>query len=237
MDAQIYSLEGKKAGTITLPESIFGVRWNADLVKQVVDSLLLSARKNVAHTKNRGEVRGGGKKPWKQKGTGRARHGSTRSPIWRHGGVTHGPRNEKNFERKVSKKMRAKALYTILSKKFKEGEVLFIDSLSLPEAKTRVAISTLGTLSSVRGFENIFSKKRNATAIALAEKSKPVERAFGNLGNVEVIEARNLNPLTLLQYKYLILENPDVSIKSLPKLAKARTTSSSPRMKKLAPRT
>src|SRR3954465_13891851 len=126
MQTEIYNVEGKKAGNITLPENVFGLRWNADLVKQVVDSLLSSQRKNVAHTKNRGEVRGGGKKPWQQKGTGRARHGSSRSPIWVGGGITHGPRNDKNYERLVSKKMKTKALHTLLSRKWKDGEVLFV---------------------------------------------------------------------------------------------------------------
>lgn len=223
METVIYNSEGKKVGTTTLPESIFAVRWNADLVKQVSDSLLSGKRKNVAHTKSRAEVSGGGKKPWKQKGTGRARHGSTRSPIWVGGGVAHGPRADKNYDRKVSKKMRAKALYTILSRKFKEGEVLFVDSLSLPEAKTRVAISTLGALSSVKGFERIFSKKNNAIAIALGSKNREIERAFSNLSNVEVMEARNLDPLTLLQYKYLLVENPDVSLKVLPKIKNAKS--------------
>lgn len=223
METPVYNTEGKKTGTITLPENIFAVRWNADLVKQVSDSLLSAKRKNVAHTKSRAEVSGGGKKPWKQKGTGRARHGSTRSPIWVGGGVAHGPRADKNYDRKVSKKMRAKALYTILSRKFKEGEVLFVDSLSLPEAKTRVAISTLGALSSVKGFERIFSKKNNAIAIALGSKNREIERAFSNLSNVEVMEARNLDPLTLLQYKYLLVENPDVSLKVLPKIKNAKS--------------
>lgn len=208
MDATIYSIDGEKSGTVSLPENIFSVRWNADLVKQVADSLFSAKRKNVAHTKNRGEVRGGGKKPWQQKGTGRARHGSIRSPIWVGGGVTGGPRNEKNFERKVSKKMRAKALYTILSQKLRDGEVLFVDSLSLPKPKTKEAIKVLNSLSNIKGFENIFSKRNNATVIALSNKNKETERAFDNLGNIEVIEARNLNPLTLLEYKYLIIENP-----------------------------
>jgi len=208
MDAQVYSIDGKKSGIVSLPESIFGVRWNADLVKQVADSLFSAKRKNVAHTKGRGEVRGGGRKPWKQKGTGRARHGSIRSPIWVGGGVTGGPTKEKNFDRKVSKKTRLKALYTILSRKLHDGEILFVDSIKLPEPKTKVAVNTLQSLSKVKGFEYIFSKKNNATVIAMSLKDKETERAFDNLGNIEVIEARNLNPLLLLEYKYLIIENP-----------------------------
>lgn len=208
MDATVYSMDGKKSGTVSLPGHIFGVPWNADLVKQVADSLLSTKRKNVAHTKDRSEVRGGGKKPWQQKGTGRARHGSIRSPLWVGGGVTGGPRNEKNFERKVSKKMKAKALYTILSRKLRDGEVLFVDRVSLLEPKTKVAVSALQSLSNIKGFESIFSKKNNATIVALSGKHKEIERAFDNLGNIEVLEARNLNPLVLLEYKYLIIENP-----------------------------
>ena len=222
MNTEIYSIEGKKVGEISLPKEVFGLKSNNDLVKQVADSLLSSKRKPVAHTKTRGEVRGGGKKPWKQKGTGRARHGSTRSPIWVGGGVTGGPRNDKNFERKVSKKMRIKALYTILSEKFKDGEILFVDSVSLKEPKTKVAISSLNSLSAVKGFEKIFAKKKNATAIALGTKNKETERAFSNLGNIEVIESRNIDPLTLLKYKYLVIENPEVSLKNLPGMSKAK---------------
>jgi len=218
MEREVYSLEGKKAGNITLPENVFGVEWNADLVKQVADSMASSARKNIAHTKNRGDVSGGGKKPWQQKGTGRARHGSTRSPIWVGGGVAHGPRNDKNFLRIVSKKMKTKALYTILSRKLKEGEVLFIDSAALSENKTKLAIGALKTLSKVEGFGYIFSKRKNATVIALAEKNKALERAFSNLGNIEVVETRNLNPLILLKYKHLVIENPDKALKALPSM-------------------
>lgn len=216
MEANIYSIDGKKAGSVKLPESVFGLRMNADLVKQVADSILSSRRKNVAHTKTRGEVRGGGKKPWQQKGTGRARHGSTRSPIWRHGGITHGPRADKNYERIVPKNMRIKALHTILAEKNREGEILFVDSLTLKEAKTRLAVEALSSLSEVKGFEGMFGKRKNAAAIALAEKNKSTENAFKNLGNVEVVEARNLDPITLLQYKYLIVENPEAALTKIP---------------------
>ncbi|PIQ66320.1 MAG: 50S ribosomal protein L4 [Candidatus Zambryskibacteria bacterium CG11_big_fil_rev_8_21_14_0_20_42_18] len=216
MEATIYSTDGKKSGTISLPANIFGVRWNADLVKQVADSMLSSRRKNVAHTKDRSEVSGGGKKPWKQKGTGRARHGSTRSPIWVGGGVTGGPRNEKNFERKVSQKMRTKALYTILSRKMRDGEVLFVKSIVLTDFKTKEAVKTLQSLSSIKGFEDIYKKRKNSAIIALPSKEKKVERAFSNIGNVEMFEARNLDPVSLLGYKYLVIENPEKAFKVLP---------------------
>lgn len=228
LESTVYSLDGKKAGTISLPERVFGVTWNADLVKQVADSLLSSMRKNIAHTKSRADVRGGGKKPWQQKGTGRARHGSIRSPLWVGGGVAHGPRNDKNFDRKVSKKMKSKALYTILSRKYKDGEVLFVDSAKLSENKTKAAILALSSLSKVSGYDRLFTKKKNATVIALAEKNKNLERAFSNLGNIEIIEARNLSPLTLLKYKYVVFENPDVSLKALPKLPSSKAVEAKP---------
>ena len=125
LEAQVYSQGGKNVEIVKLPESIFALPWKADLVHQVTVSLMSNKRTNLAHTKTRGEVSGGGKKPWQQKGLGRARHGSTRSPIWVKGGVAHGPRKDKNYERKVNRKMKAKALFTILSRKFRDGEVFF----------------------------------------------------------------------------------------------------------------
>ena len=106
------------------------------------------------------------------------------------------------------KKMRAKALYTILSRKLKDGEIIFVDSLKLKEPKTKLAVKALGTLSEVKGFENIKNKKKNSAVIATSNKNRETERAFSNLGNVKVVEARNLDPLSLLQYKYFVVENP-----------------------------
>ncbi len=222
MEAKVYSQTGKETGKVSLPESVFGVRWNADLVKQVADSLMSNKRKPVAHAKDRSEVSGGGKKPWRQKGTGRARHGSTRSPIWVKGGVAHGPRNEKNFERTVTKKMKAKTLHTLLSRKLADGEILFVDSLAFSEAKTREAVKALGALSSVKGFDNLLSKRKNSAVIALGSKNRETERAFSNLGNLEVLEARNLDPLSLLEYKYLVIENPKEALEALPKMPKSK---------------
>jgi len=135
MESVIYNIEGKKTGTVTLPERVFGVRWNADLVKQVADSLLSTKRKNVAHTKDRGEVRGGGKKPWRQKGTGRARAGSTRSPIWRKGGVVFGPK-PRSFRQYLPIQKLQKALIEALSARAADGAVLVMENLALPAPKT-----------------------------------------------------------------------------------------------------
>src|SRR3989344_371303 len=104
MKTDIHNTQGKKTGSINLPEAIFNVAWNNSLMHQVVTAMQSNARPTVAHTKNRGDVRGGGKKPWQQKGTGRARHGSIRSPIWRGGGITHGPRKEKNYSAQSRKR-------------------------------------------------------------------------------------------------------------------------------------
>ena len=137
METKIFNQKGKEAGTIALPEAIFGLPWNADLVYQVVNSLRSSARDPIAHTKTRGEVRGGGRKPWQQKGLGKARHGSIRSPIWVGGGVTHGPRKDKNYDRKVNKQAKLKALNVILSKKFRDNEILFLQGLTLDNPKDK----------------------------------------------------------------------------------------------------
>jgi large subunit ribosomal protein L4 len=212
MEAKIYNQKGKEAGKISLPETVFGLNWNADLVHQVITSMLSNARKPIAHTKTRGEVRGGGKKPWRQKGTGRARHGSTRSPIWVGGGVAHGPRNDKNFTRKINKKMKAKALYTILSRKMRDGEVLFIDSLSFEAPKAKEALSVLKNLSTVSGFEKLVSKRKNSAYIAVNDADSNLKKSFNNFGNVEVSPVSNINPVDILNYKYLVITNPEESL-------------------------
>ena len=215
MEAKIYNQTGKEAGSIALPEHVFGVNWNADLVHQVVVSSLSNVRHAIAHTKTRGEVRGGGKKPWKQKGTGRARHGSSRSPIWVCGGVAHGPRNDKNFDRKVNRKMKTKALYTILSKKFRDGEVLFVDTLALADAKAKSAKGILSNLGTISGFNTLATKKNNAAYIALPSKNSAVERGFSNFGNISVNEMRNINPVEVLNYKYIVIADPKTSFEFL----------------------
>jgi large subunit ribosomal protein L4 len=224
MEATIYNQIGKPVGKTKLPESIFGVPWKADLVHEVVRLMNSNSRTNIAHTKTRGEVRGGGKKPWKQKGTGRARHGSTRSPIWVGGGVAHGPRNEQNYDRKINKKARAKALYAILSRKLQEGEIMFVDALNFAAPKAKEAKSILASLATVKGFEKLSTKKKNAAIIALDKKMTAIEKSFKNFGNVSIEEFRNINPVSILNHTYLIILNPAESLKALTE----KTSKSSP---------
>jgi large subunit ribosomal protein L4 len=214
-ESAVYNIKGKEVGKYTLPEDVFGLPWNADLVHQVVQALQTAARKPIAHTKTRGEVRGGGKKPWQQKGTGRARHGSTRSPIWVHGGVAHGPRNEKNFDRKVNQKMKAKTLYTILSRKNKQGEVIFLDSISMSAPKTKEAKAMIDAMSKVEAFKRLATKKTNALLVALDAKNEAIEKSFRNFGNVHVEESRNVGPVALATYKYVMFVNPEKSVASI----------------------
>jgi large subunit ribosomal protein L4 len=217
MESKVYNLKGKEVGKVELAPEVFGLKWNADLVHQVVTSMESSKRTNVAHTKNRGDVSGGGKKPWQQKGTGRARHGSIRSPLWVGGGVTHGPRNDRDFDRKINKKMKAKALYTILSAKLKDGKILFVDDISQRAIKTKEAKETLSALSKVNGFTDLLSKRANSAYIALPKKDKTTEKSFGNFGNLMVDEIRNMNPMQLMKYKYVVISDPTSGLEQIGK--------------------
>ena len=213
LDATVYTTDGKKQGNMTLSEQVFGLHWNADLVHQVVVAMQANARQPIAHTKGRSEVRGGGRKPWAQKGTGRARHGSSRSPIWRHGGVTHGPNKERDFSQKINRKMRVKALYTILSKKWKDGEVLFVSDVSLKEPKTKDARAMLTSLGSIAGYEKLATRRNNALYMILPKADANVKKSFQNMGNVLVGTVNTLNPVDVLSYKYLVLAAPEEVMK------------------------
>lgn len=215
LKSEIYTKTGTKAGSIDLPETLFGVAWNDVLMHQVVTGMQANARTPVAHTKDRGEVRGGGKKPWRQKGTGRARHGSTRSPIWVGGGVAHGPRNDKDYSKKINKKVRAKALAMALTQKMKDGQVLFVDSLDFEAPKSADAKKVLGALATVKGFEELATRRNNAALLALSAGNTATEKSFSNFGNVFVDEVRNLNPVTVLGSKFIIITNPKESLEVL----------------------
>jgi large subunit ribosomal protein L4 len=202
MKIDVYNQEGKIVGNANLPKEIFEVGFNADLVHQVLVSMNSNKRQNSAHTKNRGEVRGGGKKPWRQKGTGRARHGSSRSPIWRGGGITFGPRNEKNYVRDIPKKIRRKALFMLLSEKLKSNQLVLLDEIESKSGKTKEMFEMLKKLPC----------KNQNTLIALPSYDKKIVLSARNIKKTSIEETRNLNVLNLLNYKYLLLTKDSVTV-------------------------
>ena len=215
METKIYNQKGVEAGKIELPAKVFGAKWRADLVHQVVEGMRSNKRAGTADTKGRGEVRGGGRKPWKQKGTGRARHGSSRSPIWVGGGVTHGPLAEKNYKRTITKSMRAQALFSVLSKKLKDKEILFVDSLEMSETRTKNAKEVMKNLAKTSKWKIIENAKKPKILVALSGRNEKIEKSFRNLPQLEIVFLKNLNPLDVLNYRYLLIENPADSIKFL----------------------
>ena len=198
-----------------LPEAVFAQKWNADLVHEVVTSMQSNARTSTADAKGRGDVRGGGKKPWKQKGTGRARHGSSRSPIWKGGGVAHGPLSTKDYSKKINKQVRAKALAVVLSKKFADGEMLFVDSFGFVEPKTKIAKSVVAALSGVAGAATLATKRKNAAVVVVPARDQHTEKSFQNFGNIAVVQAKDVNPVELLQHKFVIVASPETSVSVL----------------------
>jgi len=202
MKIDVYNQQGKKVEEMELPKEIFEIPINSDLIHQVVVGQMANQRQLIAHAKDRSEVRGGGKKPWRQKGTGRARHGSRRSPIWKGGGVTFGPTNERNFKKKINKKMQRKALMMVLSAKAKNNFLFILDQIILEETKTKFMFKIIKEL----------FKKQEPCLIALPKKEENIIRATKNLSKIETIEARNLNCLALLSYKYLILPKESIKV-------------------------
>ncbi len=214
METKVYNQKGVEVSSVKVPAGIFGLKWNADLVHQVATSLYSNERPGLAHTKGRGEVQGGGKKPWRQKGTGRARHGSIRSPIWRGGGVTHGPIKDKNYKKKINKKMKIQSFFMVLSDKFKKGNVLFVDKIDLKDIKTKDASAIALSLSKIKGFEKIAHKK-TAAELILPGKNAVILKSFRNIPSIYINQIGNLNTLEILRHKLLILVDPEKCIKAL----------------------
>ncbi len=142
----VYNLEGKVVGEADLEPAVFEVKAKPELIHFVAIGLSAGERQSPSHAKTRGEVRGGGRKPWKQKGTGRARHGSIRSPLWRGGGIIFGPRSDRNFKIKINKKVRKLAFKMVLSDKVREKSLVLVESFDLPEAKTKIFAKLLKSL-------------------------------------------------------------------------------------------
>lgn len=194
MKTKVYNLEGKETGEIELPERIFNVPANEDLIHQVAVAQMANSREVIADTKTRGEVRGGGKKPWKQKGTGRARHGSSRSPIWKGGGVTFGPTSDRNFTKRINKKMKAKALFMVLSEKLREEKIIVLESVKMSKASTKDMIKSLDKLS-------IKSK----ALFALDKKEDNIVKSVGNISNISMIASDSINVVDILKNDLFIV--------------------------------
>lgn len=200
MKIDIFNKENNKIDAMELPEKIFKAKWSPILIKQALLTQKANSRQNLAHTKDRAEVRGGGKKPWKQKGTGRARHGSIRSPLWIGGGVTFGPRKEKNFSRKINKKMKQLAVFSVISKKIKDDNFKIIDELSfLNEKKSKKAIDGLKNLIN-------FNNSSNSFLLILPSVYKSANLAVRNLKKIDAISAKSLNIYDLMKWKNIITE-------------------------------
>jgi large subunit ribosomal protein L4 len=208
MKVTVYNTQGSKVKDIELSDEIFAYPWNGDLVHQVVSSQASNSRANTAHTKDRSEVSGGGKKPWQQKGTGRARHGSSRSPIWRHGGVTHGPRNDRNYKETIPKAMKNRALFALLSAKLKDGKLLVLDDVKLG-GKTKDAFEVMQNLQKIDGFKTINWKKERNAVIYGGTNDLETLRSFRNLPNVRFEYVDQLNPIAIANTRYIVLSNPE----------------------------
>jgi len=211
MKTKVYNLKGEEAGTIELPEKVFGLAWNAALVKQAITAQESNARESIAHAKGRGEVAGGGKKPWRQKGTGRARHGSIRSPIWVGGGVAHGPKKDKDYSVKINKKMRRKALLVSLSAKARDNQILILDEVSFSARKAKDATRALSQLSNIKEFSGI-NTARGRALLALPKHNSDVALAVRNLQYVTSGEARNLNARDVLLYRYIVIPKDSIKV-------------------------
>lgn len=200
MKAPFYNQAGEKTKEGLLPKELFDQPAKSELIHQVVVAQQANQRIATASTKDRSEVSGGGRKPWRQKGTGRARHGSIRSPIWVGGGVTFGPNNQRNYKQKVNRAMARKALLGVLSAKAKDGQVILIEDLKLKEIKTKLVAET---------FNKLPLNGRSLIIVGLAEKE--MRQAGRNIDRVAVIPADQLTALKAVSCRHLILSQSGLS--------------------------
>ena len=202
MDSKLYTLASTEpTGTVTLPTGVFDVEWKPALVKQVLVAQQANARTPWAHAKNRGEVRGTGKKPWQQKGTGRARHGSRRSPIWVGGGASHGPRNERDYTQKVNSKMRQTAIKSVLSKRLADSELKVVADFNVATPKTK---ELFAKLSSFLGMGP--RAKKVDVLIVRNPEDMNVTRMGRNLVKTKIVSPVSLNVYDLLNYKTILVD-------------------------------
>jgi len=199
MKVSVYNQKGEVVGDIELNSQIFGVKPSSHLLAEAVRIQLANSRQGTSNTKTRGEVSGGGKKPWKQKGTGRARAGSIRSPIWRHGGIAFGPRANQNWELKMNKKAKTKALFMSLSDKAKDGRLVIMDRIVLEKAKTKEFVNILD------GLKKAVKEMGSKYLFVLPKKDDKLVRASRNIVSVSPSLANSLNVVDILKADSVIM--------------------------------
>lgn len=199
--AKVYNEEGKVIAEENLEPAIFGLKPKIELIQQAVVTQEANGRQSVAHTKTRGEVRGGGRKPWKQKGTGRARHGSIRSPIWIGGGVTFGPRKDRNFSVKMNKKARRKALFMCFSQKAIDQKIVLLEKLAVPQIKTKKMVAILAKL-----------PVKKTILLALPKIDQNIIKSGANLPYLKTIMANSLNVVDVLKHEYLLMPKESLKV-------------------------
>lgn len=213
MKLNIYNQKAEAVGDMELSDKVFGAKANEALIHQAMVAQMANERQVLAHTKDRSEVRGGGKKPWKQKGTGRARAGSSRSPIWIGGGVTFGPTKERNFKKNINKKMKQKAIFIVLADRVKNGNLAMLDKLEIEAYKTKPFNEIVSNLEKKVLMKNSAAmqndakkiKQKRSVLILNDKKDDKVKYSARNLAGVKMINLNNINILDLLKYRNLIL--------------------------------
>jgi len=196
MKISVYNQEGKSTTDLTLNSAVFQVEAKPALITQAIKTQKANMRQSIAHTKTRGEVSGGGRKPWKQKGTGNARAGSSRSPLWIGGGITFGPRNVRNFDLRMPQKMRSLALKALLSEKVANKKLIVLEDLKLKNISTKSLVQLLQKLPIEAG----------KILVILSKPEMNFELSAANLAYLKVIKAENLNALDILSFDYLITD-------------------------------
>lgn len=202
MKLPVYNLEGRKTGkTVDLPAEIFALKVNPVLIQEAVEAQRSKSRPVSAHTKTRAERRGGGAKPWAQKGTGRARAGSRRSPLWHKGGVIFGPRPERNFRKKINKKARRKAILMVLSERANSQNITIVEMLKIPRPQTKKLLALLKKL-----------PLKQKPLILLGRMDRNIKLAARNLPKVKVLPGNSLNVVDLVNYDSILMPQEVIKI-------------------------
>lgn len=206
MKIPVYNQKAEVVGEVELNDKIYAVKPSLHLLSETVRIQASNARKGLANTKTRGEVSGGGKKPWKQKGTGRARVGSIRSPIWRHGGITFGPTSDRNWSLKINKKAKTKALFMSLSDKANDGKLIVVEGMDLENAKTKNFVQVMAS------FESKLKNLGNKQLLVMPKKEDNLVRASRNIPHLTSTLATSLNVTDILKADAMVILKESLAV-------------------------